>query len=66
MPLWLPFKSKLVGKGREGEKTKIDFPFRSYPTGNRKFQKKRKKIKKYHCGFIPSPNRLEKAEELKK
>ena len=34
--------------------------------GNRKFQKKRKKIKKYHCGFIPSQNWLEKAEELRK
>ena len=26
--------------------TKIVFPFRSYPMGNIKFQKKRKKIKK--------------------
>ena len=54
-PLWLIFKPKQVGKGGEREKTKIVFPFRHYPTGNRKFQKKRKKnkkIKKYHCGFI--------------
>ena len=45
-PLWLLFKPKQVGKGGEREKTKIVFPFRSYPTGNIKFQKKRKKIKK--------------------
>ena len=34
--------------------------FRSYPTGNIKFQKNRKKIqkiKKYHYGFISSQNR---------
>ena len=30
-------------------------PFRSNPTGN----KKSKKIKKYHYGYIPSQNRLE-------
>ena len=57
------FQAKIVGKGRERGKIKIAFPFRSYPTGNRKFQKKIKKnqkIKKYHCGFIPSKNRLER------
>ena len=35
-------------------------------TQNRKFEKnskKNQKIKKYHCGLIPSQNRLEKAEE---
>ena len=54
---------------REREKTKIVFPFRSYSTGNIKFQKKRKKnkkIKKYHCGFISTQNRLENAEKEKK
>ena len=69
IPLWLHFKPKQVGKGREREKIEIVFPFRSYLTGNRKFQKKEKKnqkIKKYHCGFIPSQNRLEKAEEWRK
>ena len=45
IPLWLHFKPKQVGKGREREKIKIAFPFRSYPTGNRKFQKKKKKTK---------------------
>ena len=60
------FQPKQIRKGREREKIKIDFPFRSYPTGNRKFQKKKKKIKKYHFGFIPSQYRLEKAEELRK
>ena len=60
------FKQKQVGKGREREKIKIFFPFRSYPTGNRKFQKKRKnnqKIKKCHCDFISSQNKLEKADK---
>ena len=37
-------------------------PFRSYPTGNRKFQK----IKIYHYGFTSSQKRLEKAEKEKK
>ena len=32
-----------VGKGREREKIKITVPFRSYPTGQRKFQKKKQK-----------------------
>ena len=39
-PLWLLFKPKSVGNGGKREKTKIDFPFRSYPTGNIKFKKK--------------------------
>ena len=60
------FQAKIGWKRPRKRKIKIDFPFRSYPTCNRKLQKKRKKIKKYHCGFIPSQNRLEKAEELRK
>ena len=32
IPLWLPFKPKLVGKGREREKIKTVIPFRSVPT----------------------------------
>ena len=43
--------------------------FRSYPTDNRKFQKKSKsikKIQKYYYGFISSQNRLEKAEKERK
>ena len=66
MPLWLPFKSKLVGKGREGEKINIIGPFRSYPKRNRKLKKNSKKIqrsKKYYYGFISSQNRLENADK---
>ena len=37
---------KQVGKCREREKIKIVFPFPSDQTGNRKFQKKRRKFKK--------------------
>ena len=44
--LWLLFKQKLVGKGREREKIKIIGLFRSYTTRNRKFQKNSKKVQK--------------------
>ena len=37
------FQAKIGWKKPRKRKIKIDFPFRSYPTGNRKFQKKRKK-----------------------
>ena len=40
--------------------------FRSYPTGNRKFQKNSKiiqKIQKYHYSFISEQNSLEKVEK---
>ena len=69
MALWHPFKPKQVGKGREIEKIKIIVPLRSYPTRNRKFQKNNKKIrktKKYHYGFISNENRLEKDEKERK
>ena len=46
IPLWLQFKPKQAGKGREIEKIKIIVPFRSHLTRNRKFQKKWKKISK--------------------
>ena len=35
-----------VGKGREREIIKINVPFRSYPTRNRKLQQNSKKIRK--------------------
>ena len=44
-------------------------PFRSYPTGYRKFEKNNKKTqktKKYHYSVISSKNRLENAEKEKK
>ena len=46
MPLWLFFKSKQVGKGRERENIKIIVPFRFNPTRNRKLKKIAKKFKK--------------------
>ena len=55
-----------VGIGREREIIKINVPFRSYPTRNRKLQKNSKKIKKYHYGFNSSQNRMEKAEKERK
>ena len=54
---------------RKSENKKIVFPFRSYPTGNRKLKKNSKKIlkiQKYHYGFISCQNRLEKAEKVRK
>ena len=69
MQLWLLFKEKYVGKGREKEKIKIIVPFRSYTTRNRKFEKNGKKIQKinkYRYGFISSLNRLEKGEKGRK
>ena len=49
IPLWLYYKLKQVGKGREREKIKIIVPFRSYPKHNKnslKIAKKFKKLKK--------------------
>ena len=60
------FQEKEVGKGCERVKIRIIFPFRSYPTRNRKFKnnsKKIQKIKKYHYGFISSQYRPENAEQ---
>ena len=67
--LWLLFKQKLVGKGREKEKIQISVSFRSYPTRNRKFQtnsKKIQKIVKYYYGFISSQNKEGNAENGRK
>ena len=38
-------------------------PTSSVIQNSKKMAKKLKKIKKYHYGFIPSQNRLEKAEK---
>ena len=46
IPLRLPFKQELVGKGREIEKIQIIVSFRSYLLRNRKFQKNSKNIQK--------------------
>ena len=37
---------KEVGKCREREERKIAFPFRSYPTGNKKLKKKKEEKSK--------------------
>ena len=68
IPLWLLFKLKQVGKGREREKIKIIVPFRFHPTVQRKFQKNNKKIRKikiYHYGIISSQNRLKRLRKRK-
>ena len=61
-----PFKAKLVGERCEIPKIKIIVTFCSHPMRNRKIQKKAKKLKKYHYGFISNQNRLEKAEKERK
>ena len=63
------FQAKIGWERPRKRKKKIFFLFPSDRTGNRKFQKKRrkfKKMKKYHCGFISCQNRLEMAEKKKK
>ena len=62
-------KAKIGGKMLRKREIKIITPFRSFPTGKRKFQKNSKKIQKiekYHYGFIPSQNMLEKSEKVRK
>ena len=63
------FQAKIGWERPRKRKIKIFFPFPSDRTGCRKFQKKRwkfKKIKKYHCGFNSSQNRLEIVEKERK
>ena len=64
------FQTKIGWERQKREKIKIIVPFRSHPTGWRKFQKNSKKFKKlkknYHYGIISSQNSLEKAEEDRK
>ena len=60
------FQAKIGWERLRKRKIKIVFPFPPDRTNHRKFQKKRrkfKKIKKYHCDFISSQNRLEKDEK---
>ena len=69
IPLWLHFRPKFEGKGREKEKIKIIVPFRSCPTRNSKLKKNSKKIQKiekYHYCFNSSQNKLERAEKERK
>ena len=67
--LWLIFKQKLAGKGREREKIQIIVSFCSYPISNRKFQthsKKIQKIIKYYYGFITIQNKGGNVEKERK
>ena len=63
------FLAKIGGKcGVERDKIKIIITFRSYPTRNRKFQKKTKKLKKKNIimASFQAKNRLEKeGKEIK-
>ena len=65
--MWLLFKPKHVGEGREREKIKKKIVAMStYPTRNSKFQKNSKKIQKIknqHSGYFSNQNKLGKAEK---
>ena len=64
-----PFHAKQVGKCREREKIKIFFPFRSYPTGNKKFQKKKQKNQKNQIiplGLHFKSKQVRKGREIEK
>ena len=54
------FHGKIVGKGREREKIKIIVPLRSYTTGQRKFQKNKKKIQKIQLWHHFKPKQVGK------
>ena len=63
------FPAKICWKMQRKKENKNYQPIRSYLTHNRKFQKSSKKIQKigkFHYGFIPSQNMLEKAEKVRK
>ena len=67
--IMLSFQAKIGWKMLRKREKKIIVPFRSYPMHNRKCPKnndKIKEIKKYHCGFISSQNRQEKAAKERK
>ena len=60
------FQAKIGQKKMRKREIKIIVPFHSVPTrcvieNSKQIAKKLKKIKKYHCAFILSQNRLEKA-----
>ena len=63
------FQAKIGWKRLRKREKKIILPFQSYPRRDRIFQKNGKKvqkIKKYHCGFILSQNRVDKARKERK
>ena len=63
------FQAKIGWKRPRKRKNKNCLSIPVLPDGQQKIPKKEKKnqkIKKYHCGFIRSQNRLEKAKELRK
>ena len=66
--LWLFFKPKRVGRGREWAKKKLSFRSvlnRPGIENSKKNSKKIQKIKKHHYGFISSQNGSREAEKEK-
>ena len=68
-PVMASFQAKIGWTKRRKRQNKncLSVPFLSDGKYKiRKKEKKNKKIKKYHCGFISCQNRLENAEKMKK
>ena len=68
-PVMASFQAK-IGWKRLTKRENKNYRFvRSYPTGNRKFEKNSKKIlkiQKYHYGIVSCQNKVEKAEKERK
>ena len=65
------FQAKIGWKKMRKREAKIIVPFRSVPTrcvieNSKEIAKKIQKIKIYHCGFISSEDRQEKAAKERK
>ena len=67
--MWLHFKPKQDGRGKEREKKILIVTINSYPTRNREFQNnsnKIKKIEKHHYGFFQAKNGWERPRKREK
>ena len=60
------FQAKIGWKRRRNRENKICLSVPFVLDGKYKIPEKEKKIKKCHCGFISSQNRLEKVEKQRK
>ena len=65
------FQAKIGRKKMRKREIKVIVPFRSVPArcvieNSKQRAKKFKKLKKYHCGFISSEHRQEKAAKERK
>ena len=60
------FRGKKGWKGQRNRENK-NYRYVSFvPDGQEKIPKKQQKIENYHYGFIPSQNKLENSEKMRK